>query len=322
MKRKIGIIIAGIAAMSCAVAFGLFPSGNAYAETWCSVNQDNSSTYGEAAYKRCAHIIRIDHADSKVTLSLQNTYNTYSDTTKKVSDWCGASDTYAVNCNKVINKVVSFTASQNSQTQVYAPSKEQFVTNVWSEIKQGTSHIDPCKGAMGTSGETSCLNGNSGKNWMYYQSSAPAGYVPSTGGGGGGGQGGSGGGSGSDPDPASVKEPDADTGSCTSILPWCNKDDTDGSSIKEMIKFVISVMTGAVVIAGTIGIIICGVMMMTARDNEAQVAKAKGRLIEIVIGIIAWGLIAVLINFFIPQSESTTNEVVGTETTINEEKDA
>ena len=81
-------------------------------------------------------------------------------------------------------------------------------------------------------------------------------------------------------------------------------------------------MTGAVVVAGTIGIIICGVLWMTARDNEAQVATAKRRLLEIVIGIVAWGLISVLINFLIPQEESTTNSIVGVETTIVEEKDA
>ena len=54
--------------------------------------------------------------------------------------------------------------------------------------------------------------------------------------------------------------------------------------------------------AGTIGIILCGFMWMTARDNEAQVAQAKKRMLDIVIGIIAWVLLALIANLFIPKS--------------------
>jgi type IV secretory pathway VirB2 component (pilin) len=93
-----------------------------------------------------------------------------------------------------------------------------------------------------------------------------------------------------------------DEGACTSILPssWC--DNKDGSGIQEVVGFIAAILTGGVVIAGTIGLIICGIMWMTARDNENQVMKAKKRMVEIVIGIVAWILMYALANLFIPKS--------------------
>ena len=50
--------------------------------------------------------------------------------------------------------------------------------------------------------------------------------------------------------------------------------------------------------------VICGFIIMTARDNEAQVAKAKKRLVEIVIGIILWVLMAFIVNLLLPGGDS------------------
>ncbi|MBR3322793.1 TrbC/VirB2 family protein [Candidatus Saccharibacteria bacterium] len=93
-----------------------------------------------------------------------------------------------------------------------------------------------------------------------------------------------------------------DEGACTSILPkeWCTNKDSSG--IQSIVSLVINVLTGGVVVAGTIGLIVCGVMWMTARDNENQVATAKRRMMEIVIGIVAWVLIYALANLFIPKT--------------------
>ena len=70
-----------------------------------------------------------------------------------------------------------------------------------------------------------------------------------------------------------------------------------------MIKFVADILTGAVVVAGTVGLVICGVLWMTARENEAQVATAKRRMLDIVIGMVAWILVYALANLFIPKNE-------------------
>ena len=311
MKRKIRIIIAAIVAMVGIVAGG-FLSKPAHAATWCSVDQDNASTYDSAAKKHCAYVILIDHASSQFTFKIMTgTYGNYKNTTKTVSSWCPSNPTQ---CQDIIKNVVSFKASQNSSVQTNAPGKAAFVNGVWSEIKQGVSHVDPCHAekANATAYEQCKAGGN---NSDYYTDKTKK---KSDSGGGDGGD---------DEKKKSSGEEKADTGSCTSILPpsWCNKDNPDSlqeNGIVSMVKFVLSVMTGAVVVAGSIGIVICGILWMTARENETQVATAKRRLLEIVIGIIAWALISVLINFFIPQDEETTDDLVSVEETIIVEKEA
>ena len=127
-----------------------------------------------------------------------------------------------------------------------------------------------------------------------------------TGGGSGGGQ--SGGGS----------IADVNEGDCTSILPgsWCNSED----GISNIVTLVVTILTGAVIVAGTIGIIFCGFIWMTARENEAQVAKAKKRMLEIVIGLVAWVLLALIANLFIPKSpEAIKTDAPGLSKINNEE---
>ena len=99
------------------------------------------------------------------------------------------------------------------------------------------------------------------------------------------------------PRPAFADDPPAsNSDDCTSLLPadWCTPDSGDG--IKKMVKFVVDLLAGGVVVVGTIGIVICGYIWMTARDNEAQVAKAKKRLVEIVIGMVVFVAIDLVVN--------------------------
>ncbi len=50
----------------------------------------------------------------------------------------------------------------------------------------------------------------------------------------------------------------------------------------------------------TIGVVIAGIQYLTARDNEAQVAAAKKRLVEVVIGLVAWAAMFVVLRLLIP----------------------
>ena len=311
MKRKIRIIIAAIVAMGGIVCSGVL-SQPAHAATWCSVDQEDASTYNSAAQKHCAYVILIDHASTQFTFKVMTgTYGNYKDTKKAVSSWCPSS---SKECQQIIDNVVSFKASQKASVQTSAPGKKAFVDGVWGEIKQGVNHVDPCHSekANATAYEQ-CKSG--GNNSDYYVDKTKKKS--------------SDGGSGSDDSSSDSskkgEEDKAKTGNCTSILPadWCNKEDPEDlkdSGIVKMVKFVISVMTGAVVVAGTIGIVICGVLWMTARDNPTQISNAKRRLLEIVIGMIAWGLIAVLINFFIPKSETDIDDDLSVEIVKTEEK--
>jgi hypothetical protein len=96
---------------------------------------------------------------------------------------------------------------------------------------------------------------------------------------------------------------DVNKGSCASILTaFC--DDAGNADIGGLIGLVITILTGMIVVAGTVGIIICGFLWMTARDNEGQVVQAKKRMLDIIIGIIAWVLLALLANLFIPKKST------------------
>lgn len=86
----------------------------------------------------------------------------------------------------------------------------------------------------------------------------------------------------------------------TSVLPddWVDKG--DGTGINKMLQFVLSFVVYGLGAAAILGLVIVGIQYMTARDNEAQMTKAKTRLIEIVIGLVAWGIMYAALNFLIP----------------------
>ena len=122
--------------------------------------------------------------------------------------------------------------------------------------------------------------------------------------------GGSNGSNGGNTGKLNTKVAGGDPENCSTLFPnsLCK---ADGSGIVEVLSFVIAVLTGTVVVAGTVGIIICGVLIMTARDNEQQLAMGKKRLMEVVIGMVAWILLAVLANLFIPKTSSKMEPETG-----------
>jgi len=79
----------------------------------------------------------------------------------------------------------------------------------------------------------------------------------------------------------------------TSILPgdW---------GIEDILNLVLNIIVYGLGVAAVLGVIIAGVMYMTARDNEAQVTRAKTRLYEVVIGLIAWALMYAVLRWLIP----------------------
>ncbi len=79
----------------------------------------------------------------------------------------------------------------------------------------------------------------------------------------------------------------------TSILP-------DGLTISGLLKIVFNVLVYGIGAAAVLGVLIAGIQYMTARDNESQVAAAKKRLYEVVIGLIAWAAMFTILNWLIP----------------------
>jgi hypothetical protein len=91
---------------------------------------------------------------------------------------------------------------------------------------------------------------------------------------------------------------------CTSILTFIDCDAEDGEGIMQTIRWATNIVVGVLGVAATIGIIYCGVLWMTARDDAAQVAKARKRIIEIAIGLAALALIEILITFIVPGGDT------------------
>jgi hypothetical protein len=88
---------------------------------------------------------------------------------------------------------------------------------------------------------------------------------------------------------------------CTTLLPdsWCNGG-TKADGIFNMIRFTVNVLAIGITVLSTIGIIWSGVLILTARDNVAQVTAAKNRIYDIVIGLVLWGILAIGINLILP----------------------
>lgn len=80
----------------------------------------------------------------------------------------------------------------------------------------------------------------------------------------------------------------------------CVKIDDQGSGIKQLLGLVLQILLYGIGVVAVIGVVVAGVMYLTARDSEVQVAKAKMRLVEVVIGLIAWAMLFALLQWLIP----------------------
>ena len=77
-------------------------------------------------------------------------------------------------------------------------------------------------------------------------------------------------------------------------------DDGQGGSIFQILNIVLTIMTFGVGILGTLGIVIAGIQYASAKDNEQQMAKAKMRIIQIVIGMVIWATLYVALKWLLP----------------------
>ena len=80
----------------------------------------------------------------------------------------------------------------------------------------------------------------------------------------------------------------------------CTDNGESGGGVIAILVIILNVLTVGVGIAGTLGIIIAGIMYLTARDNEAQVAKAKNMLINIIIGLVAYAVMWAFLQWLLP----------------------
>ena len=94
-----------------------------------------------------------------------------------------------------------------------------------------------------------------------------------------------------------MAEGDNDKGVPTAILDTCGRAD-DG--IACILNLVVNIMTIGIGVLGVLGITIVGVQYLTAGDNEEKTRKAKRRMFEIVIGLVAYVAVYALLSWLIP----------------------
>ena len=94
-------------------------------------------------------------------------------------------------------------------------------------------------------------------------------------------------------------------------------DNCEGGPIYKLILMAVKLLTIGFGTLATIGIIVVGVQYLTARDDANQVAKAKKRFLDIVIGIGIYGLMYLIIELLVPGEIMTVTPDTSTSTCTN-----
>ena len=85
------------------------------------------------------------------------------------------------------------------------------------------------------------------------------------------------------------------------ILKDCaGEENGHGESIACILKLVVNIMTIGIGILGVIGISVAGIQYLTAGGSEEKTRKAKRRMFEIVIGLVAYVLIYAALKWLLP----------------------
>lgn len=80
----------------------------------------------------------------------------------------------------------------------------------------------------------------------------------------------------------------------------CSCDGEGGERVINIVNTVINIMTVGVGILGVVGISVVGVQYLTAGGSEEKTRKAKRRMLEIVIGLVAYVLIYAILKWLMP----------------------
>lgn len=94
-------------------------------------------------------------------------------------------------------------------------------------------------------------------------------------------------------------------------------DNCEGGPIFKLVLLGMKILTIGFGTLATIGIIVVGIQYLTARDNEGQLAKAKKRLIDIIIGIAVYGSIYLILELLLPGNIMTVTPDTSTSTCTN-----
>lgn len=74
----------------------------------------------------------------------------------------------------------------------------------------------------------------------------------------------------------------------------------EGEGIFSILTVALNVLTVGVGILAIIGFVITGIQYLTAKDNDGQIAKAKMRMLQIVIGLFVFATMWAILNWILP----------------------
>ena len=78
------------------------------------------------------------------------------------------------------------------------------------------------------------------------------------------------------------------------------KDDDNGCGVYTILNLVIDILSIGIILTAVIGVTIVGIKYITAKDSTEQTQKAKSRMLEIVIGLVAYAVLYVGAQFLLP----------------------
>ena len=79
------------------------------------------------------------------------------------------------------------------------------------------------------------------------------------------------------------------------------QEDGEGCGVYTVLSLVMTIMTIGIGVTAVIGITIAGIIYLTAGNNVAKTTKAKRRIYEIVIGLIAYVALVAILTFLLPE---------------------
>lgn len=73
-----------------------------------------------------------------------------------------------------------------------------------------------------------------------------------------------------------------------------------GTGVYELLKFVLQILTAGIGIVAVGSVVYAGILYASAGDNQQQVQNAKNNIKNVAIGIVAFGLMFIALNWLIP----------------------
>lgn len=85
------------------------------------------------------------------------------------------------------------------------------------------------------------------------------------------------------------------------------QDDGKGCGVYTVLNLAVDILSIGAGILGVVGITIVGIQYLTAGGNEQQTTKAKRRMLEIIIGLIAYAILYAFMQWLLPGGKFNTN---------------